>query len=168
MLPITPRLHRLSRRSSKDFTAEGFTYSCSGSLDLCGATPRVGGSARGGLLFRAIQHADPNWRAENATLHLYKHLSQPGTRYRIYCLAKWPEIDGIASQDETYDEIRLVEMLWQIRLAIGAPRRMPPFFRDVQNNFDKEAPRATIYRGLNVDSALEKTRNYVGSANRSF
>jgi hypothetical protein len=127
-----------------------------------------GGSARGGILFRTVQHADPNWRAKNATLHLYRHLSQPGTRYRIYCLAEWPAIDGIPSQDETYDEIRPVEMLWQIRLATGAPGRMSPFFRDVQNNFDGGAPRATIYRGLNVDAALEKTRNYAGGGNRSF
>ena len=86
----------------------------------------------------------------------------------FFYLPEWPEIDEIPSRDDTYDEIRLVEMLWQIRLATGAPRRMSSFFKDVQDNFEGESARATCYEGLNVDSAIEKTRNYPGGANRSF
>lgn len=77
-------------------------------------------------------------------------------RHRMFCLAEWLAIDGIPSKDDTYDETRLVEMLWQIRLATGAPRRMSSFFKKVQDNFEGESPQATCYEGLNVDSAIEK------------
>jgi hypothetical protein len=63
------------------------------------------------MLFRAVQHADPGWRARNDTLHLYNHLNIQGMRHRIFYLPEWPAIDGIPSRDDTYDEIRLVEML---------------------------------------------------------
>jgi hypothetical protein len=46
-------------------------------------------------------------------------------RHRIFYLPEWPAIDGIPSRDDTYDEIRLVEMLWQIRLATEAPGECP-------------------------------------------
>jgi hypothetical protein len=46
--------------------------------------------------------------------------------------------------------------------------KMSPFFEDVQDDFNGELPRATIYKGLNVDSALEKPRKYSGGTNVHF
>lgn len=80
-----------------------------------------GRSAQGGMILRALQHGDPKHRAKNPTTHLYKHLGQPGTTHRVYRLARWPAIDEVPSKEETFDEILLVEMLWQIRLAQDPP-----------------------------------------------
>ena len=127
-----------------------------------------GRSSQGGMLFRAVQHADPKHRERNITLHLYKNLNQPGARYRIYCLTDWPAIAEVPSTVDDFDEILLMEMLWQIRLRTGAKRKMSAFFEEVQGSFDGDVPITPKWGGLNVDSAIERPRRYAGSALRSF
>ncbi|PMD34888.1 hypothetical protein L207DRAFT_128571 [Hyaloscypha variabilis F] len=121
-----------------------------------------GRSAKGGMLYRAVQHA------ENPTSLLYKHLNRPGTGYRIYSVCEWPAISVIPSKEETYDEILLVEALCQLRFRSGYLGRRSRFFKAVQDTFDDGCPEMKPWIGLNVDSALEKPRKYSGAANRSF
>jgi len=127
-----------------------------------------GRSAQGGILLRALQHGDPEYRARNSSLYLYKHLNRPGIWYRIYRLSDWPAISEVPGKDDTFDEILLMEKLWQIRLRTGVSGKMSGFFRAVQDSFDGDTPVKVMHKGLNVYSALEKTRKYPGAANRSF
>ena len=129
-----------------------------------------GHSARGGMLYRSVQHADPKYRAENPSVLLYKHLNEPGVSHRVYALCEWPAIDRPPHKEETYDEILLLEAICQIRLATGCPRKSSKFFRATQDCFNShgESPRGNVYRGLNIEFALEKKRKYVGALNRSF
>jgi hypothetical protein len=126
-----------------------------------------GRSAKGGMLYRSIQHADPKYRAEHPTILLYKHLKEPWVSHRVYALCEWPAIAQPPSKEETYDEILLLEAMCQIRLGTGCPKGMSKFFREAQDCFDVENPRTVVYRGLNRESALEKTRRY-GAAVQPF
>lgn len=120
---------------------------------------------KGGVMLRVAQHTSPGYREKfpSKLYDTWKNLRSPCVA--IYLLSEWNELSIKAhpASDETFDDILLAEAVWQVVLqtsSTGRDGRLSEFtdFLQGQSN-GYESLFSNVWRGCNVDSALEKSRD---------
>jgi hypothetical protein len=114
-----------------------------------------GRAAQGGMLIRAIQGANQKYRNSAGPMPLYELLEDDNIGFRVYSLAEWDGITAEPVSEETFDDILLVEALFQVALQTGYGNRASTKFKRLQLAFHGPNPKPVAYYGLNVRSALE-------------